>query len=167
MTVLHFAPVDQLPLPLDWQVAPGIDSPPPVPRHLRLVGATGETDPASQPGTSDLPIAWVARMARAVSEVGFGDRPPGQLTRWVERRQLAQLAERGAAVRRHPSSRSAGKTQSTTRTLKQVRSIRICQIADDVAETSAVLVGSDRDRAVAMRFEFIGERWLVTAVNLG
>ena len=85
----------------------------------------------------------------------------------MERRQLAQLAERGAAVRRHPSSRSAGKTQSTTRTLKQVRSIRICQIADDVAETSAVLVGSDRARAVAMRFEFIGERWLVTAVNLG
>lgn len=39
MTVLDLAPIDQLPLPLDWQVAPGIDSPPPVPRHLRLVGA--------------------------------------------------------------------------------------------------------------------------------
>ena len=167
MTVLHFAPVDQLPLPLDWQVAPGIDSPPPVPRHLRLVGATANTDTASQPETTDLPIAWVARMARAVSEVGIGDRPPGQLTRWVERQQLAQLAERGAAVRRHPSSRGTVKTQNTTRTVKQVRSIRICQIADGIAETSAVLVGSDRARAVAMRFEFIGERWLVTVVNLG
>lgn len=101
-------------------------------------------------------------MARALSEVGIGDRPPGQLIRWVERSQLARLAERGAAVRRHPSNRNL-----TTRTLKQVRSIRICQIAEGIAETSAVLVGSDRARAVAMRFEFIGERWLVTAVNLG
>ncbi|MSO26737.1 MAG: hypothetical protein EXQ60_01555 [Candidatus Nanopelagicales bacterium] len=167
MTVLDCAPVNQLPLPLDWQVALGIDSPPTVPRHLHLVGAPTGTDAAGQPETNKLPIAWVARMARAVSEVGIGDRPPGQLTRWVERGQLAQLAERGAAVRRHPSTRTLSQQKATTRTLKQVRSIRICQIADGIAETSAVLVGSDRARAVAMRFEFISERWLVTAVNLG
>ena len=105
-------------------------------------------------------------MARAVGEVGIGDRPAGQLTRWVERRQLAHLAERGAAIRRHPSSRTAG-TQAAMRTLKQVRSIRICHIVDGIAETSAVLVGSDRARAIAMRFEYIGDRWLITAVNLG
>ena len=162
MTVLDLAPIDQLPLPLDWQVAPGIDSPPPVPRHLRLVGAAKDADNAGQPTANDLPIAWVAQMARALSEVGIGDRPPGQRIRWVERSQLARLADRGAAGRRNPSNRNL-----TTRTLKQVRSIRICQIAEGIAETSAVLVGSDRARAVAMRFEFIGERWLVTAVNLG
>ena len=174
MTVQDLAPIAQLPLPLDWQVAPGIDAVPTAPRHLRLV-ATGPADsydsgptgsPTDSPTNTAPTIAWVARMARAVGEVGIGDRPAGQLTRWVERRQLAHLAERGAAIRRHPSSRTAG-TQAAMRTLKQVRSIRICHIVDGIAETSAVLVGSDRARAIAMRFEYIGDRWLITAVNLG
>ena len=174
MTVQDFAPTAQLPLPLTWQVAPGIDAVPTAPRHLRLV-ATGPADsydsgptgsPTDSPTITAPTIAWVARMARAVSEVGIGDRPAGQLTRWVERRQLAHLAERGAAIRRHPSSRTAG-TQAAMRTLKQVRSIRICHIVDGIAETSAVLVSSDRARAIAMRFEYIGDRWLITAVNLG
>lgn len=181
MTVQELAPIAQLPLPLDWQVAPGIDAVPSAPRHLRLVGTApdGSSDAGSNDSGPDNsgpndsvpnnapPIAWVARMARAVGEVGIGDRPAGQLTRWVERRQLAHLAERGAAIRRHPSSRTAGKTQGAMRTLKQVRSIRICHIVDGIAETSAVLVSSDRARAIAMRFEYIGDRWLITAVNLG
>ncbi|PHX60365.1 MAG: hypothetical protein CK552_06215 [Actinobacteria bacterium] len=176
MTVQDFTPIAQLPLPLDWQVAPGIDAVPTAPRHLRLVATApagsydwGPNDwgPNDSVPNSAPPIDWVARMARAVSEVGIGDRPAGQLTRWVERRQLANLAERGAAIRRHPSTRGAGKTQGAMRTLKQVRSIRICRIVDGIAETSAVLVGSDRARAIAMRFEYIGDRWLITAVNLG
>ncbi len=180
MTVQDLAPIAQLPLPLTWQVAPGIDAVPAAPRHLRLVATapagssdSGSNDsgpndsgPNDQVPNNAPPIAWVARMARAVGEVGIGDRPAGQLTRWVERRQLAHLAERGAAIRRHPSSRTAG-TQAAMRTLKQVRSIRICHIVDGIAETSAVLVGSDRARAIAMRFEYIGDRWLITAVNLG
>lgn len=185
MTVQELAPIAQLPLPLTWQVAPGIDAVPGAPRHLHLVATApaGSSDsgpndsgpndsgpndsgPNDQVPNSAPPIAWVARMARAVGEVGIGDRPAGQLTRWVERRQLAHLAERGAAIRRHPSSRTAG-TQAAMRTLKQVRSIRICHIVDGIAETSAVLVGSDRARAIAMRFEYIGDRWLITAVNLG
>lgn len=171
MTVQDLAPIAQLPLPLDWQVAPGIDAVPTAPRHLRLVATAlaGSTDSGhnDQVPNNAPPIDWVARMARAVAEVGIGDRPAGQLTRWVERRQLAHLAERGAAIRRHPSTRTAGKTQGAMRTLKQVRSIRICHIVDGIAETSAVLVGSDRARAIAMRFEYIGDRWLITAVNLG
>ena len=171
MTVQDLAPIAQLPLPLTWQVAPGIDAVPSAPRHLRLVATApaGSYDSGSNDSVPNIapPIAWVARMARAVGEVGIGDRPAGQLTRWVERRQLAHLAERGAAIRRHPSSRTAGKTQGAMRTLKQVRSIRICHIVDGIAETSAVLVSSDRARAIAMRFEYIGDRWLITAVNLG
>ncbi|MCX6424780.1 MAG: Rv3235 family protein [Actinobacteria bacterium] len=181
MTVQELAPIAQLPLPLTWQVAPGVDAVPTAPRHLHLVATapagssdSGSNDsgpndsgPNDQVPNNAPPIAWVARMARAVGEVGIGDRPAGQLTRWVERRQLAHLAERGAAIRRHPSSRTAGKTQAAMRTLKHVRAIRICHIVDGIAETSAVLVGSDRARAIAMRFEYIGDRWLITAVNLG
>ena len=171
MTVQELAPIAQLPLPLTWQVAPGVDAVPTARRHLHLVATapagSSDSGPNDQVPNNAPPIAWVARMARAVGEVGIGDRPAGQLTRWVERRQLAHLAERGAAIRRHPSTRTAGKTQGAMRTLKQVRSIRICHIVDGIAETSAVLVSSDRARAIAMRFEYIGDRWLITAVNLG
>lgn len=155
---------DQLPLPLDWEVAPGIPAVPPVPRHLRLVTADPvEVETAPQADAEETPsLAWIARMARAVAEVGCGDRPAGQLTRWVERRQLAHLAARGAAVQRHPSSRG-----KVTRALTHVRSIRVCPVADGVVETSAVLVGGTRARAIAMRFEFVAERWLVTAISLG
>jgi hypothetical protein len=106
-------------------------------------------------------------MARAVAEVGAGERPAGQLTRWVERNQLRLLAARGAAVARHPSSRGAAATAHRARGLQQVRSIRLCPIIPGVVETSAVLVGAERARAVAMRFEFISERWLLTAFSLG
>ena len=155
----------QLPLPLSWEVAPGIPAVPPAPRHLHLVSppdSAVDVPPAHQPTAE-----WVARMARAVAEVGAGERPAGQLTRWVERHQLRLLAARGAAVARHPSSRGLSAQANRTRALQQVRSIRLCPVAPGVVETSAVLVGAERARAVAMRFEFIAERWLLTAFSLG
>ena len=153
---------DQLHRPLEWQVAPGVPSTPPAPRHLRLV----TSEPASPPEDAPSPD-WVAKMARAVTEVANGDRPPGQLTRWVERGQLAMLAGRAAAIRRHPSTRVSQQKYAAARVVQQVRSIRICLVRKGVAETSAVLVGPARARAVALRFEFVGERWLVTAASLG
>lgn len=156
----------QLPLPLSWEVSPGIPAVPPAPRHLRLVGAPA-TAGTSAPPENQPTAEWVARMARAVAEVGAGERPPGQLTRWVERSQLRLLAARGAAVARHPSSRGPAATAGRARGLQQVRSIRLCPITPGVVETSAVLVGAERARAVAMRFEFISERWLLTAFSLG
>ena len=53
------------------------------------------------------------------------------------------------------------------RSLQQVRAIRVCPVAAGVAETSAVLVGDGRGRAVAMRFEAIADSWQVTAIALG
>ena len=157
---------DQMALPLTWEVAPGIPAVPPAPRHLRLVGKIDE--PAPGDPAAEVPAAsWVARMARAVAEVGSGDRPAGQLTRWVERRQLQKLAARGAAFAHHPSTRAARPTVSATRGIQQVRAIRICPVSPGIVETSAVLVGSGRGRAVAMRFEFVAERWLMTAFSLG
>ncbi len=156
----------QLPLPLSWEVSPGVPAVPQVPRHLHVVG-TLESHVTGEP-QADLPaVEWVARMARAVAEVGAGERPPGQLTRWVERDQLRQLAARGAAVTRHPSTRGRVTAANRPRALQQVRSIRLCPIAPGIVETSAVLVGTERARAVAMRFEFITERWLLTAFSLG
>ena len=156
----------QLPLPLSWEVSPGVPAVPPVPRHLHLVG-TPESRNTEATGAHLPAVEWVARMARAVAEVGSGERPSGQLTRWVERDQLRLLAARGAAVARHPSSRARVALGSKPRALQQVRSIRLCPISTGIVETSAVLVGAERARAVAMRFEFTSERWLLTAFSLG
>jgi len=165
VVALRTAPLDeQLRLPLEWEVAPGIPAVPPAPRHLRLVGGGA---PSMQPVEAGPPLEWIARIARAIAEVGAGDRPAGQLMRWVERRQLAYLAARGAAVQQHPSSRGRQAQQAAVRAGAKVRSIRVCPIAPGIVETSAVLIGGQRARAIALRFEFVAERWLVTAISLG
>ncbi|MEY4136149.1 MAG: hypothetical protein RL205_277 [Actinomycetota bacterium] len=148
---------EQLSLPLTWEVSPGVPAVPGIPRHLRVVGDPGTYDTA---GLDQLEVAWVARMARAIGEVAAGVRPAAQLGRWVERKQLERLADRGAAMRRHPSSAN-GEHQWRT-----VRSVRLCPVADGIIETSAVLVGERRSRAIALRFEALGGRWLVTAASL-
>ena len=150
----------QLALPYEWEVAPGIPAVPPIPRGLRLVGAEEALD-----DTTDLPDPgpWVARLARAVAEVSVGERPPGQLTRWVARDELARLARRGTHVARHSSAR--GK-QGVCR-LRTVRAVRVCPVAPGIVETSAVLVGGERAQAIAIRLEAVAGRWLATAIEMG
>lgn len=157
---------DQLPLPLMWEVTPGVSSVPELPRHLRLVGS----DPAATPDEPRPPTpqpAWVARMARAIVEVADGDRPAVQLTRWVERAPLAMLEARGKAFSRHPAVRHRRREWSATRAIQQVRAIRICPVGVGAVESSAVLVGGGRGRAIGIRFEARGDAWVVTAIALG
>jgi hypothetical protein len=150
----------QLSLPLEYEVGPGVPAEPPTPTSLRVVG-TVDLPPEDQ----DLPDPgfWAAKMARTISEVASGERPPGQLTRWVARDELARLARRGQAVQRHPSARAK---RGVSR-LRSVRAVRVCPVAPGIVETSAVLVGGDRAQAVALRLEVVAGRWLVTAVALG
>jgi hypothetical protein len=150
----------QLALPYEWEVAPGVPAVPPIPRGLRLVGAEEAPD-----GAADLPDPgpWVARLARAVAEVSVGERPPGQLTRWVARDELARLARRGTHVARHPSARAK---QGVSR-LRTVRAVRVCPVAPGIVETSAVLVGGERAQAIAIRLEAVAGRWLATAIEMG
>ncbi len=158
----------QLALPLTWEVQPGIPAVPEAPRHLRLVGGAGVVErPEAGLAPDGPPASWVARMARAVAEVGAGDRPPGQLTRWVDRAVLQRLAARGQSASRHPSVQGRQAALATERALRQVRAVRVCPITPGVAETSAVLVGAARGQAIAMRFEFRADRWVVTALDLG
>jgi hypothetical protein len=150
----------QLSLPYEWEVAPGVPAVPPVPRGLRLVGVDDE--PAYDADLPD-PGPWAARLARAVAEVSVGERPPGQLTRWVARDVLSRLALRGTHVARHPSSRA----QRGVSRLRTVRAVRVCPVAPGIVETSAVLVGGDRAQAIAIRLEAVDGRWLATVVQLG
>lgn len=161
----HLAGAVEPELPLDWQIRPGVPAVPQIvaaPRHLRVVGpdeTARDEGAASGPST-----AFVARLAQAVTEVGYGTRPAAQLQRWVARPALAMLAARGACVQRHPSSRGP---RSIDRTFRAVRGIRVCLVAEDTYETSAVLIGTQRSRAVAMRLERSGDSWIATAISLG
>ena len=150
----------QLALPLEYEVAPGVPAVPPAPVNLHLIG----TDDLAHddPDLPD-PRIWAAKMARAISEVASGERPPGQLTRWVARDELARLVRRGQAIQRHPSARAK---RGVSR-LRSVRAVRVCPVAPGIVETSAVLVGGDRAQAVAIRLEAVAGRWLATAVVLG
>jgi hypothetical protein len=94
----------------------------------------------------------VARLAPAILEVAAGERPPGQLTRWVTRDIRETLARRGKA--RAPQCR-------------RVRSVRVTSPAPGVVEASAVVIGGERARAVALRLEVVRGRWLATAVEIG
>jgi hypothetical protein len=135
-------------LPLEWGVPE---------RHLRVVQ---DCEPQLK---IPLQPANIAQLAKAIAEVGYGTRPAHQLNRWVEAKQLALLKARGGAVQRHP----AGKTIQAERQWHQVRGIRIMPVSGTVAEVSAVLVGSRRACAVALRLEAVDDAWLVTAVRLG
>lgn len=145
-------------LALEWEIRPGIPAVPAA-RHLRLQQEDPDLSEAPQDGPT---LAFVARMAQACAEVGFGARPAAQLRRWVHRTPLAMLARHGECVARHPSSR----TSSLDRTFRLVRGVRILEISGGIYETSAVLVGGQRSRAIAMRIEWRNDAWQVTAVQL-
>jgi hypothetical protein len=149
----------QLPLALEWEVAPGVPAVPPVPVDLRIVG-----DAPTPEELADLPDPgrWVSQLARAIAEVSVGERPPAQLTRWVSRSELSRLSLRATYVARHPSARAQ---RGVTR-LRTVRAVRICPVAPGIIEASAVLVGTDRAQAIAIRLEAVGGRWLATAIDL-
>lgn len=149
---------EQLRLALEWEVAPGVPAVPPVPPGLRLV-TDEQGDMAA--GLPD-PRLWAAQLARAVAEVAVGERPPAQLTRHVSRTELSKLAHRAAYVARHPAARA----QRGVTHKRVVRAVRVCPVAPGIVETSAVIVGTERAQAIAIRLEATAGRWLATAIDM-
>lgn len=145
-------------LALHWEIRPGIPAMPAA-RHLQLLQEEPEQEPAP---TAAPTVAFVARMAQACAEVAFGARPASQLRRWVHRTPLEMLARHGECVARHPSSRLG----TIDRTFRVVRGIRILRVSEHAYETSAVLVGSRRSRAIALRLEWRNGAWQVMAVQV-
>ncbi len=89
-------PGEQLSLPYEWEVAPGVPAVPPVPSAPppRRSGRRGRSIPTCRTRAAG-PPGWPARSPRS----SVGERPPGQLTRWVARDELARLARRGRGSR--------------------------------------------------------------------
>jgi len=143
------------------------------PRHLRLVGPHDRplpfapsrrrlTDPrdvfAAQPtGRGQLPEPrWFGRrLLIAALEVIAGRRSPQQLAQ-----HLSQAVLTGLIADRDKPRR--GWTQPAV-----LRSIRVCEPADGVAEISAVIQIGPRFRAVAARLEGLDGRWRCVRLQLG
>ncbi len=113
--------------------------------------------------TSELaePVEWTGRLVQAIVEVLAGERPAQQLTRWLTPEIHAAVVAHsratnqvGVEVRRHRSRRRVG-------------SIRVTAPADGVVEASAVVLGSRRSRAIALRLEGLDGRWRCTALEVG
>ena len=151
-------PPEQLPLALEWEVAPGIPAVPGVPPGLRLVTEESGADLADLPE----PGKWVAQLAGAVAEVVVGERPPAQLTRWVSRPQLAMLTARA----NHAARTSSRRARAGEPDRRVVKSVRVCPVAPGIVEASAVIVGRDRAHAIAIRLEAVGGRWLATVIEM-
>ena len=114
---------------------------------------------AQRTSTSSLPPLkrWIARYAQAVAEVLAGSRSP---------RQLAPYTSDAVYVGVERSARIATR-QKTRLAAAVVRSVRVCELEDGVAEASVVVRRGQRHRALALRVEGLDGRWCCTALHLG
>lgn len=114
-----------------------------------------------QTGSHALPEArgWSSRFVQAVVEVLCGTRPVGQLVRWtsldVYDAVCSLIAPPPAPGHRAPPPRAV------------VRSVRVTEPVDGVAEVSATVRRGPRTCAVALRLEGLDGRWQCTALEVG
>jgi hypothetical protein len=106
---------------------------------------------------------WVHRFVQASAEIVGGDRPASQLLRWTTAPVYADLHRRALLVAR------AGGHQPGAARVQPVRphvmSVHASFVSPAVAEASARVRYGPRSRALALRFEKRGERWLCTAME--
>jgi len=110
------------------------------------------------------PTPWAGRLVQAVIEVVSGVRPVAQLVRWTTAPVYEALSARVA----RPTATGAGnRTAVNTRLAEVVRSVRVSEPRDGVAEVCAIVQQGPRCRAIALRLEGIDGRWQCTALQIG
>ncbi len=148
------------PAPRDRRRSAG---PPPVQGLLSLVvDADDELDFGPVPTRrADLPdpLAWSRGLVQVLVEVMAGLRPASQLLRWTTTAVHEQVRRRVVPTGRGP------RRAAVRRPI--VRSVRVCEPVDGVAEVSAVVAGQHRAQALALRLEGRDGRWRVTALQAG
>lgn len=106
---------------------------------------------------------WSWRYAQAAVEIAGGDRPVSQLVRWTSPRVYDDLARRAQLVTRAARPRPGQLRVQAVR--PQVLGVHTCFVTANAVEVSAHIRYGQRSRAVAMRFEIRGERWICTALE--
>lgn len=111
------------------------------------------------------PREWAGHIAQALVEVMSGSRPAPQLLRWTVPEVYAVVARRAAVSARRAAGEGRRGAPPAGRAV--VRSVRVCEPADGVAEASAVVVDGGRVRALAFRLVGLDGRWRVEALQVG
>ncbi|MEP6598832.1 MAG: Rv3235 family protein [Actinomycetota bacterium] len=148
-------------------------------RHLSLVGPYDRPLPFAMPSTRRLSET---RDPFAVRPTGRGELPDpesfgrrllvGVLEALAGRRPVQQLTPHlspsvyGGLVADLERSGRSGRAR-TWHSPATVRSVRVCEPADGVAELAAVVQIGTRYRAVAARFEGLDGRWRCVRLQLG
>lgn len=107
--------------------------------------------------------AWAHRFGQAVAEVVGGDRPVTQLLRWCSEEVYDEIARRSRLIA------AAGQYRPGERRVQPVRPkvarAHPCFISPEIAEVALHVRYGHRSRALAVRFEWVRERWLCTALE--
>lgn len=103
------------------------------------------------------PEVWATRFLQAVVETLAGSRASAQLQEWTSPAVHAQIV-RDAQPRRWTSTAGA---------LPVVRTVRVGEPADGVAEVCGVVQHGQRYAAIAARLEGFDGRWRAVALELG
>ena len=111
------------------------------------------------------PTPWAGRLVQAVIEVVSGVRPASQLVRWTTAPVYEALCGRVARPLSYPGAGS--RNAVNTRLAEVVRSVRVSEPRDGVAEVCAIVQQGPRCRAIALRLEGIDGRWQCTALQIG
>ena len=128
--------------------------------------------PPARPGAVVTPIdrrlrhsieEWTHRFVQAAVEIVGGDRPIAQLLRWTAPDVYADLHRRALLVARAGGHQPGLSRVQTVR--PRVQSVHACFISDAVVECGVHVRHGARSRAVAARFERIGQRWVCTALD--
>jgi hypothetical protein len=104
------------------------------------------------------PTPLACTVAKEALEVVLGGTGLNHLNRWVTPEVRASLARQCALAQR------AGRRDPAP--VRIVR-IRVYRVSDVAAETSIVADDGKRVRAIAARFEDVGERWQATVLEIG
>lgn len=110
------------------------------------------------------PAGWARRLTQALLEVLTGNRPAAQLVRWTSAEVLAGITAQVGAL---AAGQRATAQEPARHRRPTVRSVRVSEVCDGVAEVSAVVVRSGRAGALALRLEGRDGRWQCTAFETG
>jgi hypothetical protein len=129
-------------------------------------------DVAASPAADVIPIdltqrrhleRWAWRYAQAAVEIVGGDRPVSQLLRWSTREVYVDLERRAQLVARAGGHRPGVSRVQPVRPV--VLGVHSCFMSRSVAEVSVHVRYGQRSRALAARFELLGDRWQCSALE--
>jgi hypothetical protein len=165
-TVTRLTPVDPTPYAVQGTLALDMTVPPPdLPRTPEL---TTTSLPRVEQISDGEVRAWASRLAQAVVECLAGRRPVSQLVRWTAPDVYRDLDRRVRLVRGGAAGAPAAlRADRPERLRPQVRSVHVCRPTADAAEVSVHVRHGARSRALAMRMERRGDRWLCTVLQFG